>query len=59
MAQDKDDRKRPHLRLVVNNVEQRKPRPATGEEDFVPLEALVARRDSSVLNSTATWTAGR
>jgi hypothetical protein len=46
MTQDKDDRKRPHLRLVVNNVEQRKPRPATGDEDFIPLEALVARRES-------------
>ena len=45
MTQDKDERKRPHLRLVVNNVEQRKPRPAAGEEDFIPLEALVERRE--------------
>lgn len=46
MTHDKDDRKRPHLRLVVNNVEQRKPRPAIGEEDFIPFETLVASRES-------------
>jgi hypothetical protein len=45
MTQEKDERKRPHLRLVVNNVEQRKPRPAGEEEDFVPLETLIARKD--------------
>jgi hypothetical protein len=45
MTHNKDERKRAHLRLVVNNVEPRKPRPATGEEDFIPLEALVAQRD--------------
>jgi hypothetical protein len=46
MTHDKDDRKRPHLRLVVNNVEQRKPRPASGEEDFIPLDILVERREA-------------
>lgn len=45
MTQDKDERKRAHLRLVVNNEEQRKPRPATGGEDFIPFETLIARRD--------------
>lgn len=45
MTQDKDDRKRPHLRLVVNNVEQRKPRPAAGEEDFIPLSTLIAQKE--------------
>lgn len=44
MAYDKDDRKRPHLRLVVDNVEKRNPRPASGEEPFVPVEELIARR---------------
>ena len=46
MTLDKDDRKRPHLRLVVNNVEQRKPRPAAGEEDFISLETLVVKRET-------------
>jgi hypothetical protein len=46
MTHEKDDRKRPHLRLVVNNVEQRKPRPAAGEEDFISLETLVAKRET-------------
>jgi len=45
MAHDKDDRKRPHLRLVVDNVEKRNSRPAGGEELFVPIEELVAKRD--------------
>jgi hypothetical protein len=45
MAHDKDDRKRPHLRLVVDNVEKRNSRPAGGEELFVPIEELIARRD--------------
>jgi len=45
MAQDKDDRKRPHLRLVVDNVEKRNSRPVGGEDHFVPVEELVARRD--------------
>ena len=45
MGQDTDDRKRPHLRLVVNNAEKRTARPVDGEELFVPLEELVAQRD--------------
>jgi len=45
MTQDKDERKRAHLRLVVNNEEQRKPRPVTGGEDFIPYETLIAHRD--------------
>ena len=45
MAQDKDERKRGHLRLVVNNEEQRKPRPVTGGEDFIPFETLIAKLD--------------
>lgn len=46
MTEDKDDRKRPHLRLVVNNAEQRKPRPVGEDEDFIPLSALIARKES-------------
>ena len=46
MAHDKDDRKRPqHLRLVVDNAEKRSPRPAGTEEDSIPLEELVTRKD--------------
>lgn len=45
MAHDKDDRKRAHLRLVVDNAEKRNPRPAGSEEVFIPLEQLIARRD--------------
>jgi hypothetical protein len=45
MAHDKDDRKRPHLRLVVDNVEKRTFRPAGSEEGFIPLEQLVVKRD--------------
>ncbi len=40
---DKDERKRPHLRLVVDNAEKRNPRPAA--QEFVPVEELIARRD--------------
>lgn len=46
MKKDSDDRKRPHLRLVVNNPEERIPRPLEGEDDFVSLDDLVARRES-------------
>ena len=46
MAEDKDDRKRPHLRLVVNNADQRTTRPAGREEDFIPLPTLIARKES-------------
>ncbi len=45
MTQEKDERKRAHLRLVVNNEEQRKPRPVAGEEEFIPFETLVMQRD--------------
>jgi hypothetical protein len=45
MTQNKDERKRPQLRLVVNNVEKRNPRSADKEEDFIPLEELVAKRE--------------
>lgn len=45
MANDRDERKRPHLRLVVDNVEKRSPRPSGREEGFIPLEELIARRD--------------
>ncbi|KAF0218985.1 MAG: hypothetical protein FD174_2374 [Geobacteraceae bacterium] len=45
MTHDKDERKRPHLRLVVDNVEKRNPRSADKEEDFIPLETLIAQRD--------------
>jgi len=44
MSKDTDERKRSHLRLVVNNTE-RSGRPNGGEQEFVPLEELVARRD--------------
>jgi hypothetical protein len=44
MDKDTDERKRTHLRLVVNNPEKRQPRPTEGG-DLVPLEELVALRD--------------
>ena len=44
MTQDKDERTRPTLRLVVNNPDKRPPRKDT-EEEYLPLEALVARRE--------------
>ncbi|RII25926.1 MAG: hypothetical protein CXR31_13085 [Geobacter sp.] len=46
MTLDKDDHKRPHLRLVVDNAEKRNTRPADRGEEFIPLEELVARRDN-------------
>lgn len=46
MTKDKDDRKRPQLRLVVDNVEKRNPRPAADEESFIPLEELIAQREA-------------
>lgn len=46
MGNESDDRKRPHLRLVVNNPELRNPRPAPGEEPFIPLEELAANRET-------------
>ncbi len=57
MTQEKDERKRAHLRLVVNNEEQRKPRPVVGEEEFIPFETLVMQRD--MLRSEFYRTLGR
>jgi len=45
MTHDKDDRQRPHLRLVVNNVEKRTSRPAGDDELFIPVERLIEMRD--------------
>jgi hypothetical protein len=45
MTKDKDERKRPQLRLVVNNPEKRNPRPKANEEALVTLEELLARRE--------------
>jgi len=44
MTQDKDERKRSHLRLVVNNPEMRGGRPAKGDEAGIPFEVLVEKR---------------
>lgn len=46
MSKDKDERKRTHLKLVVNNPENRSARPAGAEQDFIPLEELITQRDS-------------
>jgi hypothetical protein len=45
MTKDKDERKRSHLKLVVNNAEIRSARPAGAEQEFIPLEELIANRD--------------
>ena len=46
MSKDsKDERKRSHLKLVVNNAEIRSARPAGGEQEFIPLEELIANRE--------------
>lgn len=46
MTKDKDERKRPSLRLVVSNPEKRGARPAKeDEEQFVPLPELAVNRD--------------
>jgi len=45
MKKDNDDRKRSHLRLVVNNPDKRKPGPVGSEDDFITLEALIAQRE--------------
>lgn len=45
MTDEKDERKRTHLRLVVDNVEKRLKRPAGSEEVFVPLETLAAQNE--------------
>jgi hypothetical protein len=44
MTHDEDDRKRSHLRLVVDNVEKRNSRPAGNEEIFIPIDTLIAMR---------------
>jgi hypothetical protein len=44
MTKDKDERKRPNLRLVVNNPDKRQSRKDT-EEEYLPLEELVAERE--------------
>ncbi|MDD2321014.1 MAG: hypothetical protein PHO83_13300, partial [Geobacteraceae bacterium] len=46
MNKDNDDRKRSHLRLVVNNPDKRKPGPAGNEDDFITLDDLVANREN-------------
>ncbi|HEY6008358.1 MAG TPA: hypothetical protein VIU40_08550 [Geobacteraceae bacterium] len=45
MDKDTDERKRAHLRLVVNNPEKRQTRPAAEGADYIPLPELVAQRD--------------
>jgi hypothetical protein len=42
---DNDDKKRSHLRLVVNNPDKRHARPSAVVEDYMPLEDLIAGRD--------------
>ena len=46
MTKDKDDKTRPHLRLVVNNAEKRSTRPADSEDEIISLEELIANRDT-------------
>jgi hypothetical protein len=46
MAKDKDEHKRSHLKLVVNNSEIRSARPTGGEQEFIPLEELILNRDA-------------
>jgi len=41
----KDERKRSHLKLVVNNTEIRSARPAGAEQEFIPLDDLIASRE--------------
>lgn len=45
MTQDKDERKRPQLRLVVNNPDLRGGRAAMGDEAGIPFEVLVEKRE--------------
>ena len=45
MTFDKDDRKRPQLRLVVNNPDKTSAHPQT-DEIFIPFQELCAMRDS-------------
>uniref|UniRef100_A0A831XFQ6 Uncharacterized protein n=1 Tax=Geobacter metallireducens TaxID=28232 RepID=A0A831XFQ6_GEOME len=44
MTQDKEERKRPQLRLVVNNPDLRGGRTAKGEDTGIPFDVLVAKR---------------
>lgn len=46
MERDTDDRKKPQLKLVVNNAEKRSPRPAEPETPLIPLEELLANRNT-------------
>lgn len=45
MTEETDDRKRSHLRLVVNNPDKRSSRPSSGEDDYITLEELVAGKE--------------
>lgn len=45
MTEEIDDRKRSHLRLVVNNPDKRSPRPFTGEGDYIALDELIAGKE--------------
>lgn len=44
MTHDEDDRKRSHLRLVVDNVEKRNSRPTGNDEVFIPVDKLIEMR---------------
>jgi hypothetical protein len=58
MEKDKDERKRSHLRLVVDNAEKRKARPAGQESEFIPFPELVARLEElrgSFYTDLAPW----
>lgn len=44
MSEDTEEKKRPQLRLVVDNAERRKPGPSGKEEEFIPMEELLAQR---------------
>lgn len=46
MTEEPEDRKRSHLRLVVNNPDKRSSRPAVGEGDYIALEELVAGKEN-------------
>jgi hypothetical protein len=46
MDRDKDDRKKPQLRLVVNNAEKRSPRPGEPEAPVITLDELLAQRET-------------
>ena len=46
MERETDDRKKPQLRLVVNNAEKRSPRPTEPEVPLISLEELLVNRDA-------------